>query len=144
MTGRPSEFSQRVADVICNRLADGESLRTICADDAMPHRATVFRWLAADEAFRDQYAAAREAQAETLFEEMLEIADDSSGDVKLVGKDGEEREVCDGEFVQRSKLRVDTRKWMASKLAPKKYGDQIEHKHSGGVTVAMQDLDDKL
>lgn len=130
---RPSEFSQTVADAICERLAEGESLRTICSDDALPARSTVFKWLATADGFADQYARAREAQAEALFEDMLEIADDSSHDVKLVGREGEEREVCDTEFVARAKLRVDTRKWMASKLAPKKYGDRIMQEHSVAV-----------
>lgn len=131
MTGRPSDYTSELADLILDRIAEGESLRAICRDDEMPNRATVFRWLASDAAFSDQYARAREAQAEALFEDMLEIADDSSRDTKLVGRDGEEREVCDTEFVQRAKLRVDTRKWMAGKLAPKKYGEKVALEHSG-------------
>lgn len=138
--GRPSEFTQEIADAICERIAEGESLRTICRDDEMPNRSTVFRWLAARPEFSDQYARAREAQAEALFEDMLEIADDASGDTKIVGRDGEEREVCDTEFVQRSKLRIDTRKWMAGKLAPKKYGEKLE---LGGKVAVEHGVDDE-
>ena len=131
MTGRPSSFTQQTADVICDGLIEGRSLRSICADENMPNAATVCRWLAVNEGFREQYARAREVQADTLFDEILDIADDSSGDRKIVGRDGEEREVCDTEFVQRARLRVDARKWMAGKLQPKKYGDKVTQEHVG-------------
>jgi hypothetical protein len=135
-----SEFSQAIADVILERIAEGESLRRICRDDDMPARSTVFKWLAdpANASFVDQYARAREAQAEALFEDILEIADDSSGDVKIVGED--EREVCNTEFVARAKLRVDARKWMAGKLAPKKYGDKITQEHTGPDGAALPEI----
>lgn len=142
--GRPSEFSEKVASIICERIADGESLRTICLDDAMPHRSTVFRWLAANESFRDQYTRAREAQADALFEEILEIADDTSHDTIIKeGKDGGEYEAANSEWINRSRLRVDARKWMASKLAPKKYGDKLDVNHGGqpgNPIVTVRDL----
>lgn len=77
---RPSTFTEEVAGLICERLADGESLRSICSQEGMPSKSMVFRWLAANEAFRDQYARAREAQADTLFDEILDIADDGRND----------------------------------------------------------------
>jgi hypothetical protein len=93
----------------------------------MPGKATVFRWLGVHEAFRDQYARAREAQADTLADEMLDIADDGDNDwMERKGEDGQSlgwRE--NGEAIGRSKLRLDTRKWIASKLKPKKYGDKL-------------------
>lgn len=131
MTGRPSSFTQQTADAICDGLIEGRSLRSICVDENMPNAATVCRWLAVNEGFREQYARAREVQADTLFDEILDIADDSSGDRKIVGRDGEEREVCDTEFVQRARLRVDARKWMAGKLQPKKYGEKVTQEHVG-------------
>ena len=133
--GRPSTYTAEMAATICGRIADGESLRAICLDDAMPARSAVFKWLNEQPDFADQYARAREAQAEVLFEDILSIADDRSGDVKMVGREGEEREICDTEFVQRAKLRVDTRKWMAGKLAPKKYGEKLELEHSGHIDM---------
>jgi hypothetical protein len=78
--GRPSDYSAEIVDTICNRLAGGESLRAICADAGMPDRATVSRWLARYEEFRDQYALVRECQAECLVDEILKIARDSSRD----------------------------------------------------------------
>jgi hypothetical protein len=120
--GRPSEYCQEIADAICERISDGESLRAICRDEDMPNKATVFRWLAAYAQFGDQYARAREAQAEALADEIVEIADESSCDT-YVDDNGNQR--TNAEVVARSKLRVDARKWVASKLLPKKYGDKI-------------------
>ena len=131
------EFTQEIADTICGRIAEGESLRAICLSDDMPGRTTVFKWLLNHPDFANQYARARELQADTLFEEILEIADDRSGDVKVIGRDGEEREVCDTEFVQRSRLRVDARKWMAGKMAPKKYGDKVDVNHQGDMQIQI-------
>jgi len=135
MTGRPSEFTQERADLICSRLAEGESLRAICLDDDMPDRTTVFRWIRDRAEFRNQYASAREDQADTIFEEMLEIADDGSRDYD-VGEDG--REVVDHDHIQRSKLRVETRKWVLGKLAPKKYGEKIQTEHSGRIIQTVE------
>lgn len=129
-TGRPSAFTNKLADAICNRLADGESLRTICTADDMPDRATVFRWLADERyaAFRDQYARAREAQADAVFDDILDIADDGTNDwMERKNADGENIGWMEnGEALRRSQLRVEARKWVAGKLRPKKYGDKIE------------------
>jgi hypothetical protein len=128
MTGRTSLYSAEIAESICHRLIEGETLRQICRDEAMPDRATVHRWLASNEAFRDQYTRARELQADNWFEEIVEIADDSSQDM-IFTDEGEPR--INSEFVQRSKLRVDARKWVAAKAVPKKYGDRITAEHVG-------------
>lgn len=120
--GRPaSEFDQTIADEICERLARGESLRTICGakrDDFMPGQSTVYKWLDANEDFAKQYASARARQAETYADEIVEIADAPNATID-----------ADGQPVlrdpQRDRLRIDARKWLASKLAPKKYGDKV-------------------
>ena len=125
---RQSEYTQEVADAICERLSDGESLRAICRDEDMPNKATVFRWLAANSAFSDQYACAREAQADEMFDDLLSIADDGQNDTYT---DSEGRERTDTDVIARSRLRVDARKWMLSKMAPKKYGDKITQEHTG-------------
>lgn len=139
--GRPSKFSQKIADSICEQLADGHSLREICKATTMPARSTVFKWLSEIKAFADQYVRAREAQADLLADEILSIADDSSQDtVPKVDKEGNEYgEQPNSEWIARSRLRVDARKWLASKMAPKKYGEKIEATHSGalGLTVEM-------
>lgn len=117
--------------MICDRLSEGVSLRSTLAAEGMPSMSTVFRWLAADPAFREQYACARAMQADALFDEILDIADDGTNDwIERRREDGSTETVLDHEHVQRSKLRVDARKWMASKLAPKKYGDDLMLRHA--------------
>lgn len=131
---RQLEFSQEIANLICERIADGESLRTICLDEAMPAKSTVFKWLAALPDFADQYARAREAQADALFDDILDIADTPMEGVKV--KDGPNGiETTTGDMIEHRKLRVDARRWMAGKLAPKKYGDKTQLEHSGEVTL---------
>lgn len=130
-TGRPSVFSDTLAAEICDRLCAGESLRTICRDDHMPACSTVFRWMAANEVFREQYARAREVQADAIFEDILDIADDGTNDWMMRRGEDDAGWVANGEHIQRSRLRVDARKWMAGKLAPKKYGDKSSVELSG-------------
>jgi len=130
---RPSTYTPELADLICEQIADGKSLRSICAAEGMPGKSTVFRWLAENEAFRDQYARAREAQADALADDILDIADYSARDT-YTDENGNER--TNTEVVARSRLRVDARKWIAAKLKPKVYGDRteltgtLEHKHT--------------
>jgi hypothetical protein len=124
--GRHSTYSQKVADTICLRLADGESLRTICADESMPSRSTVLEWLA-DESkadFRAKYACAREAQADLLAEEIVQIADTPRIGVKTTTK-ASGVETTEGDMVEHRRLQILARQWYASKLAPKKYGDKV-------------------
>lgn len=129
--GRPSAYSGDIAAIICERIADGNSLRTICAEDGMPNKATVLRWISSNDAFRDQYARAREAQADALFDEILAIADAPRiGEKIKIDKDGN-KEITRGDMIEHRRLQVDTRKWMASKLLPKKYGDKQQLEHSG-------------
>lgn len=129
-TGRPSAYSVEIGRKICARIVEGKSLRQICEAAGMPTKTTVMRWLADDRRpdFRDQYARAREAQMESLADEIMEIADDSRNDfIDRVSKDGKTTErTFDPENVQRSRLRIEARKWLMSKLAPKKYGDKLD------------------
>lgn len=121
--GRPSSFTPEVAAEICERLANGESLRGICAGEDMPGMSTVFRWLGENETFREQYARAREAQADTLADEIVHIADTPMEGATVTSKEWGD-EVKRGDMIEHRKLRVDARKWFAAKLAPKKYGDK--------------------
>lgn len=130
--GRPSDYGPEIAGVICDRLAGGETLRGICRDEAMPDQTTVFRWIRLHDEFRQQYAHAREVQADTWADEIVEIADDGSND--WMERNGEEDNGgyrVNGEHIQRSKVRIDTRKWLMGKSAPKKYGDRVENVHTG-------------
>lgn len=130
MTGRPSDYREELAELICDRIADGESLKAICADESMPGRSTVFRWLATHETFRDMYAHAREEQAETLADEIVGISDERETRVVMDGE-GDAVVVFDSTAVARNRLRVDARKWVAAKLKPRKYGDKIQQEVSG-------------
>lgn len=122
--GRPSIFTPELAAEICRRIASGQSLRSVCRDEAMPDRSTVKAWVVNDiDGFSGQYARARELGLEELADETLEIADDSSLDTRK-GADGQD--LPDHEWMSRSKLRVDTRKWLLSKLMPKVYGDRLD------------------
>lgn len=126
---RPSIFTQELVDTICKRIAEGESVRTICKDDDMPSGVTIYNWLLDDDKkeFFKQYARARDAQAELMFDELLEIADDGRNDyMERENKDGSTYEVVNSEHINRSRLRVDTRKWYLSKVLPKKYGDKLD------------------
>jgi len=120
---RPCEFKQEIADHICSEIASGRSLRAICREDkGMPAQSTIYLWLARMDAFSEQYARAMELRTNALADDILEIAD------------GENEE-----DVQRARLRVDARKWLMSKLAPKKYGDRIMNEHSGSIGVRHED-----
>lgn len=137
--GRPTIYSEELAQVICESLMVGMSLRKICELDDMPAISTVMQWLASNKSdFMEQYAHARQVQAEYLLDELIEIADDSSNDYEIV--DGQER--LNQEHIQRAKLRIDTRKWNIEKLAPKRYGakQQLEHTGSDGGAIETVNL----
>jgi hypothetical protein len=144
--GRPSDYTEETALLICLRLSDGESLRAICADEGMPDKTTVFRWLSKHEEFRTQYAKAREEQADALFDEIIDIADDGSNDwMERKNADGDNIGWTEnGEALRRSALRVDARKWIVSKLLPKKYGDKQQVDHSGSIKVVISASDAEL
>jgi hypothetical protein len=138
---RPTDYNQEIADKICEAISDGQSLRSICSAENMPNKATVFRWLDKHKEFGDQYARARDEQAETLADDIVSIADSAGNplmldDVPLL-KDGEPVMYADASAVAHARLKVDARKWVASKLKPKKYGDKIDidQKVSGELKV---------
>jgi hypothetical protein len=129
--GKPLQYAVALGDEICHRLAEGESLARICKDEHMPKPWTVYDWLDRTPEFLTQYNRARELQADYYADEIADIADDATNDyMDLQVKSGTIR-VLDKEHVQRSRLRVDTRKWIACKLKPKKYGEFSRQEMSG-------------
>jgi hypothetical protein len=111
-----STFTQEVADEICWRIANGESLVDICGPDRdrrLPHRQTVYVWLAERDGFHRAYRRARDIQADLFIDQIVKIAD---------ATDGDSRGPRD---VRRDSLRVNVRRWIASRLAPKRYGDRV-------------------
>ena len=135
--GRPTRYTADTASTICSRLAGGESLRSICRDDTMPSLSTVMGWLfdGEHEEFSQQYASAREVQAEVWADEIVAIADDTTADL-TTDKDG--KEIVRHENIQRARLRVDARKWIAAKLLPKRYGDKLQHTGEGGGPIPQE------
>jgi hypothetical protein len=118
---RPTVYTAEVATEICRRMAEGESLRSICRDEKMPAISTVTLWVASDrEGFSAQYETAMMARAHHWADEIIDIADDSANDYMLrQSKAGEEYETINPEAIARSRLRVDSRKWLLSKMLPK-------------------------
>jgi len=110
-------------------MAEGESLRSVCRDENMPALSTVFRWLGEHKEFQEQYARARQARASAMEEEILSISDDDSDDAITDPESGATR--LNTEFVARSRLKVDTRKWLMARMAPKVYGDKVSQEISG-------------
>ena len=142
--GRPTSYTDELATEICERISSGESVRHIVKDEHIPSSSTIFRWLLDKDKkeFWEQYGKARNIQAELMFEELLDIADDGQNDFMLrETASGNEYEVTNHEAISRSRLRVDTRKWFLSKVLPKKFGDKQEIEHSGA--VSLTDLYDK-
>jgi hypothetical protein len=105
--GRPSSYSPELAEAICEHIAGGRSLRSFCQAEGAPNKTTVLRCVRDNQQFAQMYALAREVQADMLADECIDIAD-QAGEVNI------------------ARLRIDTRKWTAAKLAPKKYGDKTE------------------
>lgn len=106
--GRKSLYTPEIAEKICEALAEGKSLRSICKDEGMPSEAAVRLWVVDDvNGFAAQYTRARDVGLDCVAEEVFEIADD-------------------GADHQRDRLKFDARRWYLSKLAPKRYGDKLE------------------
>jgi hypothetical protein len=114
-------------------MASGELLIHICAEPHLPAYRTVAGWVYDDNppGFSQRYARARVLQATALAEEALEISDDSRRDTIIKTRGGEEFKAPDHEWLARSKLRVDARKWLAARLDPSNYGDRQRIEHSG-------------
>lgn len=109
----PKEYNRDIAGKVCEYIMDGYSLRKIEATEGMPRRLVILKWLRENPDFRTQYARAREEQADVLADEILDIADQRLDDP------------------QRSRLMIDSRKWYAGKLRPKKYGDKLQQELTG-------------
>lgn len=129
--GRPTSYTQELADKICEHLADGKSMRTVCKQIDMPAMSTVFKWLRENQAFSEQYAKAKEESSDAMAEDLLDIADTPvMGEIKTIKPDGTV-EIKQDEMLGHRRLQVDTRKWLMAKMKPKKYGDKIDHTTNG-------------
>lgn len=147
VTPAPHAYDMSIADEVLDGIAAGGSLREVCGKPGLPSVTTFMRWLADErnENLRERYARARELQAEYMAEDILAIADEECTMVKA-DKHGSQDDdgqgntevVFDSTAVQRNRLRVDARKWLLSKLAPKKYGDKVTQEHTGANGGAIE------
>lgn len=132
-TGRPSTRSEAVIEKIIDRLSNGEPLRQICRDESMPPWRTVYGWMDADKELAARIARARDVGEDALAQECLDIADNAANDW-MERFDNEGNAVgwqLNGDHVQRSKLRIETRLKLLAKWNPKKYGDKVDVNHGG-------------
>jgi hypothetical protein len=129
--GRPSDYSQEIVDAICERLANGQSLRRICTNDEMPDRSTVLRWLESHDDFAAKYARARDAQADYMDDLILDTAD-----------------ACTPLTAISDRVKIGAYQWRGSKLKPKKYGDrtltELTGLDGGPIIIKAEPLDDAL
>lgn len=125
--GAPSSYSETIGKEIVTRLASGQSLHSICKLDHMPHISTIYDWIGKEPSFAEHYGRAREQAAHTLFDQMIDIADDSSNDLL---DDGSPNNAA----IARARLQIDTRARVAGKLAPRVYGERMEAL-AGPVTI---------
>ena len=144
-TGAPTTFNQRTADLICIMISEGMSLRKILKEDKtglLPAQSTVYEWLLRYPDFAEQYTRAREEQADTLADEIIDIADEQPEIVAVTDKRTGEliEHKLDGAFLQWQKNRIEARKWSGLKLKPKKYGDKLGlHGVEGAAPITTQD-----
>ena len=128
--GRPSLYTDEVADEICLRLSKGESLLGICTDDHLPCVSAVRAWAVDNyQGFYAKYARARDIGLDHHAELILKLADEIRPGQRTVSK-ATGMEITELDQVERSKLQIDARKWYLSKIAPKRYGEKIEHEVS--------------
>lgn len=150
--GRPSTYTPEIAAKLCEQIALGSSLRTACKGEDMPAPSTVFKWIREHEEFSKQYAHACEERTEAMSEDILDIADDGTNDWMEQHRGEHVAWVTNGEAIQRSRVRIDTRKWLMAKMKPKKYGDKIDMTTNGkdlptpilgGLSVHSDNSDEK-
>ena len=144
LTGRPSDYSPEMGELICAKIASGKTLSEICRKQGMPARQTVLRWRREHSGFDTEYTRARVDQMENWGDDCVEIADDDTLDtLDSVDKQGNSIQVANHANVQRDRLRIDTRKFMMSKIARHIYGERVNHEHSGEIhqrhTVELSD-----
>ena len=127
LVARKKMTREKIKVFVCNQLRDSsKGLRNLCDEiKGLPDRSTIHDWLSKDSEFADLYARAREDQAEYMAEEILEIADDGKNDY-MENDDSATGFRVMGENIQRSKVRIDARKWLMGKLKPRKYGDRLD------------------
>lgn len=131
--GRRSDYSVKLTDEICARIAEGEPLRQICRDEGMPNFSTVYDWLKLHDDFYQRFARAREVGEEAIAQDILDIADDARNDwMEKHDRDGKAVGwQVNGDHIQRSKLRAEMRLKLLAKWNPRKWADKVDLNHGG-------------
>ena len=140
--GRPVEYKESIADEVCLRLTEGEPLVRICKSSHLPDVSTIYRWLIRFPLFCEMYTRAREEQADTNADEIIAIADEDPKFTEYKDKDGNVVDIkIDSAYVAYQKQRIESRKWTAAKLKPRKYGERIAMEGvDGGAPIGTVDL----
>ena len=125
LRGRPSDYTPEEADMICTWIAEGKSLRSYCREHAR-EMCTVYKWMREEKDFAQRYARAHDDRADSLADEIVDIADEAVGGTN--------------DDIQAARLRIDARKWVSSKLRPQKWGDKVEIEQKGHVTFNLAPL----
>lgn len=139
----PPRIKQEVFDEFLKRI-ETRSVRDVCSDDDMPAQSSVYDKLLEDTAFAEKYARATERRADHMFDEMLEIADDGSNDWMERQEEQSLGWRENGEALNRSRLRVDTRKWILARMQPRKYGDKMDVNTTGSISINLGEHVTKL
>lgn len=126
VVGRPSTYSEKVSQELCDRLIQGKSITAVCDCEDMPAITTVFRWLQDNETFREKYSRARDLQADVFAAQTIDIADEALIGVKTVNSVKDGLKTYTGDNTERSRLMIESRKWTAAKIAPLRYGERIQ------------------
>jgi len=128
--GRHSTYTKKVGNKVCEYIATSSmGVREIASQDGIPNDSTIFKWLRDNDKFSQQYARAKKDQMDFMAEEILNIADDAENDYMMRNGHDDDKDtgwVTNGEAIQRSKLRIEARKWLMGKLNAKKYGDKTQ------------------
>lgn len=138
-----TEYTDEIAAKICEWIAGGRSLVSFCKKKGSPHYRTVTKWLKQQPAFQADYRTAHQHQAEYLAEEIIDLADKQRLTKITTKRAGGEVDTVTKDNVERTRLQIDSRKWYAAKLAPKKYGDKLELGGVVGVAQAPTELSDE-
>lgn len=129
--GRPTKYTQEIADRICAELAEGKSLRSVCSADDIPSAVTVFSWFRIYPEFLKQYTRAKEESADAMADEVLHISNTPvMGETRTIKSDGSV-EVKQDEMLGHRRLQIETRKWLMAKMKPKRYGDKLDMTTNG-------------
>lgn len=124
--GRPTDYTKELGELICSKVREGNSLSRVLREPNMPTSSPVFQWLTIFPEFKENYEHSVQERTLAMGEEIIDIADDGTNDYMTITKGSNTYNIEDKEVTNRSKLRVETRKWLMSKMLPKKYGDKVD------------------